>query len=152
MDKTVVIKDTKEKYGWKFTNMIDRSLKTGDYSLEGYESIFSIERKATAGELAGNIISKRFMNELKRGDRLKHFFVLCEFPLEKILTYPRGSGIPPSIWSKLKVTGHFFLKRIIEIQTAFKVKIIFCRDAEEAQQIAKAIFRRMIELYPDGDQ
>ena len=152
--KYKIIRDNREKSGyWNFiaskycSGTIDGTLSTGDYSIEGMEEIFSIERKKTTGELAGNVLTKQFVNELKRGNHLKHFFVICEFSMKDILSFPYNSGIPNVVWEKLKVTNYLILKKIIEFETLYNVRFLFVDSKENAKEVAKCIFKRMIELY-----
>lgn len=150
-----VLRDTQEKKGiWQFNKSSvcagtkDQSLDTGDYTLEGFEHIFAIERKASTGEIAGNVCTKQFANEMKRADRdLKHFFVVCEFSLQDVLNFPFGSHIPPKIWPKLKITANLLLKKIIEFEINHNVTFIFCGNATNAKEVSKSIFKRMIEKY-----
>ncbi len=128
---------------------MDESLDTGDYCVAGMQDTFSIERKASTGELSSNLTTKRFENELKRGNKLKHFYLVLEFSLADLMRFPYGSTIPKRIWPRLRVTPQFLLKRLIELQTKYNVQVIFAGDSDNAKVIAKAIFRRMVELYPD---
>ena len=56
MSKYRVIKDTREKDGWTFTEydkcegMDMDALHTGDYTLKGFEDVVCIERKASVSE------------------------------------------------------------------------------------------------------
>lgn len=154
--KYTILRDTQEKANyWNFNKsincngVVDKSLKTGDYTLENFEDIFSIERKASTGELSGNLTTKRFENELKRGSKLKHFYLVLEFSLADLMRFPYGSTIPKCIWKKLRVTPQYLLKRLIELQTQYNCQVIFAGDADNAKVIAKAIFKRMAEMYPD---
>lgn len=154
--KYKIIRDTQEKVNtWNFIKSkycdgtIDESLWTGDYTIQGMENIFSIERKASTGEIAGNVWTKQFLNELKRADKLKHFWVICEFSLKDILNFPYNSGIPKRIWPRLKVNATLILKKIIEFETNHNVKFIFAENGEVAKEAARAIFKRMIEMYGD---
>lgn len=153
--KYKVIRDVQEKKGyWEFQKskycdgVIDQHLLTGDYTLEGFEDIFALERKASTGELAGNVCTKQFVNELKRADRdLKHFFVICEFSLDDVMRFPYGSGIPKGVWNRLKITSHLLLKRIVEFELEHNVTFVFCGNADNAKEFASSVFKRMIEKY-----
>lgn len=154
--KYTVIVDNREKSGlWRFKSSehcageIEGTLRTGDYTLNGLESVFSIERKASTGEFSGNITTKRFENELKRAAKMDHFYILLEFSLHDIINFPYGSSIPPSVWKKLRVTPNYLLKRIAEIETTYGVHIVFCGNKENAQSYATVLFKRMAQLYPD---
>src|SRR5688572_30972017 len=101
-----VIKDTREKEGWDFRETPtclgteERALKTGDYSLEGFEELLCIERKATPSEVAANIIQPRFYKELERMIPFKYKYIVCEFSLFDVLRYPEGSKAPPGVIKK----------------------------------------------------
>lgn len=153
--KITIIRDTQEKKNiWRFNKAdtcngtVPESLSTGDYTIKGMEDIFSIERKASTGELAGNITTKQFENELKRGDKLKHFWVVCEFSFQDVVNFPYNSGIPNKIWPKLRVTSNYIIKRIVEMEVEHKVKFIFAGNSENAKLAAKAIFKNMADKYP----
>ena len=66
-DFTIII-DTREQQPWVFEQYVvaNKKLDTGDYSIEGYENIFAIERKKSINEIANNIIEPRFKDVLTR--------------------------------------------------------------------------------------
>ena len=156
--KYKVIRDTREKpgYGWDFpetdncAGTIIRGLKTADYSLCGLEGVLAIERKANTAEFAQNMLQKRFERELKRLDDFKHPFMILEFTVEDIMTFPINSGVPKNVWSKLRVSKWFILKRLIDFQLNYKTKIILA--GKHGREVAASIFKRMAELYgPDEE-
>ena len=59
-----VIQDTREKEGWYFSEydkcsgMESGTLKTGDYTLRGFEELVCIERKASTSEISQNLGKK----------------------------------------------------------------------------------------------
>jgi hypothetical protein len=144
-----VLRDTREKVGkWDFNELEDTTLITGDYSLSGLEkSIFVIERKASTGELSGNITEKRFVNELKRLSKFNHAYIICEFNMDEIVSFPRGSKIPIHVWPKLRVSSAFILKKIIEFETTYNVKFIFAGD--HAKAVVNALFTQMAGMYAE---
>lgn len=112
----MIIKDTREQKGWEFDEFNEftvGTLKTGDYTVEGYEDVLCVERKGTFGELAGNLTEKRFWNEIDRMGSFKYAYVICEFELKDIMMYPYNMG---KLQSKIKVTGPFLLRKIIEAE------------------------------------
>lgn len=152
----LVLKDSREQKGWNFVvndNCLGTeisTLPTGDYTIKGYESILCIERKGSTAEIAKNLLEKRFHAELERMESFAHPFVVCEFTLDDILNFPRGSGIPPKEWSKLRVSPFFLLKKIVEMQFQYKSKIIFA--GSNGQNIVSSIFKRMLEYAGKQDQ
>ena len=152
MSNYTIIRDKQEKVNyWNFEpsekciGTIVEKLDTGDYTIKGMENIFTIERKYSTGEFSGNITEERFERELNRMDNLQHSFLVLEFTLDNIYNFPFGSGIPSKKWPQLRVTSNFILKRLIEIETDHKCKIIFAGNRGE--EIATIIFKRMQQLY-----
>lgn len=146
-----VIRDTSEKenFGWWFdaddrcAGTVKASLDTGDYTIQGYESIFTIERKANTAEIAQNIYEKRFVAELERMLDFKHPFFVMEFTMDDIMRFPVNSGIPRHLWSKLKTTPAKLLKDLTTYQVKYGVPIIFA--GEFGPEVATSLFKRILE-------
>lgn len=145
---TILI-DTREQQPWEFPEfaVANRKLDTGDYSIEGLEKIFTIERKRSVSEIAGNITEKRFTNELERMVEFRHKFILMEFTLNSLLDYPVGSTVPRRLWNSLKITGKYLLKALTEISIKYNVHIIYCGNKDNAEEVALSIMKRMVEIY-----
>ena len=90
--KYQVIRDTREQNGWDFTagnsceGTLVEGLKTGDYSIKGYEHLLSIERKGCIAELASNLVEDRFERELERMESFKYSFLILEFSRKSLLS------------------------------------------------------------------
>ena len=140
--RPVAIIDSREKAGHEFDlgfygfETVKRKLKTGDYSLEGYENFISIDRKASISELAQNLFYgyKRFKAEMIRASQIKHFFLVMEFPIEYVLIFPNGSGIPRRKWDGLRATPSGFYHKLELIYKNYGVKTIFCDNRESAEK------------------
>jgi hypothetical protein len=143
-----VIKDSREQkgQGWFFhesstcEGTIKDGLKTGDYSIEGLEFEFSIERKGTSGEFSHNIIEARFERELARLNKYKWAFVILEFTYQDILDFPKGSGIPPKKWGLLRIKPKFILKKLMEFRLKYP-NIIFLLTGEDGFKTAERLMR-----------
>ena len=144
-----VIKDTREQLGWDFapsSRCLGTSLgtlKTGDYTLEGFEDSFVIERKRNMGEFSANLTQKRWLKELDRLDEFAHAYLFLEFTWDDILEFPRGSGIPPFKWKYLKVRADFLAKTFLELQLAhptLRVHFVGGRGKDVATSLFKRIF------------
>lgn len=152
--KYKVIKDTREKNGWDFDflegckAMEISCLKTGDYTIEGYEHILCIERKASTAEIANNlgVNKKRFDAEMQRISNFPQAFLILEFSMTDLLDFPRNSGIPVKKWNSIKITGKYLLKTLLEYQVLYNVKILFCDDKEQALDVCDSIFKRIMSL------
>jgi hypothetical protein len=158
--KYKVIRDTceHEGKGWIFSptehcaGTEDRNMFTADYSLDGFydNKIFVIERKGSITEFVANLTHKEkwddFKQELERMEEFKHPYIICEFPFELLSIFPRESGIPKSLWPKLRVSAGFIIKRVQEIEMKFKTKIVFA-PGELGKQYASGLFKRIVEQY-----
>lgn len=149
-----IIRDSREKVGhgwfWDTSKYCEGTkiskLEQGDYTIEGYQDFFVIERKGGVSEFASNVVQQRFKDELERSRHVKHFWILLEFSFANLIDYPVGSGIPKMKWKGLAYTGPFIMKRVIEIQMEFpNVHIIPCQD--RGKVIASSIFKRAIEEF-----
>lgn len=155
MTRYQVIRDQQEKANyWDFptsqfcTGTTVDHLKTGDYTLSGLESKFTIERKFSTGEFAKNITEKRFDRELERMSKMDHPFLVLEFSWHTVEQFPFASTIPSKYWPNLRVNSGFIKKRLMEIMTDYDIKVIFADTS--GMEIAELLFRRMSLLY--GDQ
>lgn len=141
-----VIIDTREKQQLFFSDEFvthSEALKTGDYSIKGFESVFAIERKASTAEIANNLFEDRFYDELQRLMLMPYKFLLCEFTLRDVLSFPINSGIPKWRWKKLRLTGNFIHKKLVEIQVDYGIHVVYAGDhaAEAAETIIKKIYK-----------
>lgn len=147
----LVLRDQREKLnkGWQFSasaNCVgteNATLKTGDYTLLGYENILAMERKGSISEFAKNITEDRFERELIRMDNFPFSFILLEFTMDDILNFPDGSGIPYTAQKYLKVTNYYILRRFNEIQVQHNVKVILC--GTHGKEVASSLFKLVIE-------
>lgn len=153
MSKYTVLRDKQEKnnyWDFPFSSLCNgtewKALPTGDYTLVGYEDIFTIERKWSTGEIAGNINEARFFRELERMDAFPHSFLILEFNYEDMFTFPANSGIPKKYWPKLKVTPNYLVKKMTEIDLNYKTKIIYAGQGN-GQARAETIFKYMVQKY-----
>ena len=154
-NKYTVIQDTREQDGWFFSpydrceGMEVATMNTGDYTIKGYEEVVCIERKASVSELAMNLGRKKgpFQNEMERMKSFPFSFLILEFDMEHLLKYPEGSRVPNKSRSKVKVTGKYLLKCLMEFQIWYETKILFCGNKQNAFLVCNSIFKRLAELF-----
>ncbi|KKM72230.1 hypothetical protein LCGC14_1422630 [marine sediment metagenome] len=129
-----IIRDTREKPGYGFfweKNMnpkrrppicdgtITQTLKTGDYSLVGYEDILCIERKEDYAELWGNYAERdRFQDEMERMSTIKHKMVIIETQLTKDIF-----GLSPPQY-KTSVPGRAMTRWLMSLTAKYGVPFI----------------------------
>ena len=136
-----IIVDTREQKPWTFEHYhtSHAKLDTGDYSIQGLETIVGIERKRNVAEVANNITESRFKDVVDRMSQLKHSFILLEFNLEDVLRYPIGSTVPKRLWDKIKITPAYLLKHITNLQLEHNIKVLFCGNSVNAERMAETI-------------
>ena len=150
----VIIEDTREKNGWDFDGFeeckatVHRGLKTGDYTLEGLEDILCIERKASTGELAMNLgkKQKQFDAEIERMSEFRWAYILCEFSIDTLMQFPKGSTIPHNRWKYLRMNGKFMWRKICEYKEKHGVETLFCDTKANAEESAIQIFNKVTEI------
>jgi len=143
-----IIQDTREKNGWDFIFSDDEitraGLKCGDYTTDKLEDLVRIERKASSGELYGNLSAQkakdRFYRELEKLEMFEFAYIICEFPESRIYEFPRNSGIPRTTQKYIKIGSKYFRKLIHNITKDFNVEILFFDDRDEAEQFTHSLF------------
>ncbi|NBX73233.1 MAG: hypothetical protein EBQ89_02925 [Alphaproteobacteria bacterium] len=143
-DFTIII-DTREQQPWSFEDYVvaNKKLDTGDYSIEGLQDVFAIERKKSINEIANNIIEPRFKDVVHRMSQLKYSFFLLEFSMNDVLNYPVGSNLPKRMWDKVRITPAFIMKNILDWQLKYDIKVLFCNNASNAEKVAEYIIKRI---------
>lgn len=145
-----VIIDTREKKNifyfksYADVDIISRKLDCGDYSVESYEHIVTVDRKATTNELSLNLgaESARFTRELERMRNITFCYFVCSFPYSYVESFPVNSNIPKKRWKGLRITSNYLKRRIKEIEEDYpNVKFIFCNTQGEAEETTYNILK-----------
>ena len=91
-----IIIDTREQRRYDFPDAIHRALPSGDYSLEGLEETFAIERKSLA-DWVNTVVHnrRRFCAELKRLQAYDFAAVVIESSFADILRGDYRSDVTP---------------------------------------------------------
>ena len=144
-----IIIDTREQQPWVFEDYTtaNEKLDTGDYSIEGMADLLCIERKHSIGEIANNITEPRFKDVISRMSKYRYPFMLMEFDLEDVLTFPVGSDIPKNIWAKIKISPKYILKYITDMSITYNIYVIFCGSKSNAKNIAISIMKRVYDKH-----
>jgi hypothetical protein len=146
----LVKRDTREQLGWEFPEKdrcrgtVAATLKTGDYTLEGFEDRFVIERKRSPSELSQNLFQKRFDAELVRLDKFEHAYLFLEFEFADLVRFPENSGVPKSKWPFLRVTPQLLVKRLHEVQLEHpSLRVLFV--GRYGREAASSLFKRVVD-------
>jgi len=123
-----IIVDTREQRPYQFekyeVEAIRHTLKTGDYSLAGYEDRVAFERKSL-DDLIGCLTTgrDRFERELARAKGLDLFAVVVEASMQDV---KQGKF-------RSKVNPHAALQSIIAFQVRYGCQFIWAGTREEAE-------------------
>jgi hypothetical protein len=142
-----IIQDTREKKPWTFqaTGSVQdvkvTKLDTGDYSIQGMEDEFMVERKASVDELfmSLGVQWKRFEREMERARPFKHKYLVIEATMREIY---RGSRFS-------KMSGRFIMARLVYLQLEYDVKVIF---AGSGKHVPGFIIQLMKAAYADANR
>lgn len=149
-----VIRDDREKKkkGWIWgqfpsnAGTVVQRLKTGDYTLKGYENVLCIERKGSVKELATNLHQKRFMESLKRMEQFPVKAVILEFDFADLTDWPKSSGLPPHKMPKHLSYPGCVLAAFWKVQMKFPT-IPFIFAGNSGKEAASSLFKRVVEKY-----
>ena len=155
-----IVKDTREQKGWNFSpyaqceGMIEQKLDTGDYTILGMEDYVCVERKASVEELAMNLGSKKraFMNEIQRMKEFPHRVLVLEFSMQDVIDFPKGTDIPHHQLEKIKISGRYMMRCLLEFQIFDDIDVMFCGNKYNAFMYASSLFKRVNEKYTIGRQ
>lgn len=145
---TRVVVDSREQRPYAFAGSVRKALPAGDYSLEGLENQFAIERKSL-DDFVSTVVrdGKRFAVELRKLQGYDLAFVIIEGSVSEILSGGYVSKIHPQ--ALLGMTT----KLMLDYQP---VHFLFCHDRPHAY----AVVSRLLELtaqkfakgHPDGNR
>lgn len=150
MTKFLLVRDTREKVGFWDWNEDDYcqgctvdTIKYGDYSIKGLEDLIFIERKKTTAEFANNCVEKRFNNLISAVKDKKYKFIIFEFDLEDILTYPINSGVPRWQFKKIRIKPPFLMAYIAKLMIDYNINIIYAGNKDRAESICYSLCKQI---------
>ncbi len=161
--KPVIIVDTREKKPWKFNKCstcegsIIQKLDTGDYTIQGMEDIFVIEKKSSVSELYLNLgfEKDRFIREMERIQSFKYKFLFFEFGIKDIYDW---ATISKRITGKRAgLTPQYIISMLIELEVKYGVKTVFLgshksdKDKTKIKQFINRFLYKYYNLYMAGD-
>ena len=149
-DKLEIIMDTREKHdfflfeSYPDVEVTRKKLKTGDYTVKGFENKITVDRKANTKEWYMNIGQqrKRFANELDRMRSFDEAYFICAFPFSYFSIFPEKSSIPEVQLKNLKITPSYLRLRVYQIQEQYPtINFIFCDNKDIAEQKTYEVLR-----------
>lgn len=141
-----IVQDTREQTPipfdkFKGVEVARLGLKTGDYSIQGYEDAICFERKSVQ-DLVGTLIGghERFLREMERMRSFKAKYILVEHTPDILYAYCAKHG-----W------GHKFniiIQSLLAYACHYQVRVRFCKDRED---MANYIVKKAREFVNGGD-
>lgn len=126
---------TSVRHPW---NVQRAGLKTGDYSIAGFEEIFTVERKSLA-DFMGCIFTERFDNELKRMAEMPHKAIIIETDLT--------SAMRPENIGRDKIHPNCVLGKLVSYVLNYDVPPILVDSRQLGQATAMYMMRQFYEKY-----
>lgn len=135
-EEIVITTDTREQLFLDFTKFrgvssVRGTLKTGDYSIQGYEDQITFERKSVQ-DLVGTLTSghTRFLREMERMRTFKAKYILIEHTPDILYNYCAKHG-----WQRKFNT---IIQSLLAYACHYQVRVRFCKDREDmAEYIVK---------------
>lgn len=135
-EEIVIRTDTREQLFLDFTKFrgvssVRGTLKTGDYSIQGYEDQITFERKSVQ-DLVGTLTSghTRFLREMERMRSFKAKYILIEHTPDILYNYCAKHG-----WQRKFNT---IIQSLLAYACHYQVRVRFCKDREDmAEYIVK---------------
>lgn len=138
-----VIQDSREQTpldfsGFRGVETARQGLKTGDYSIVGYEDSVCFERKSVQ-DLVGTLIGghERFLRELERMRNFDEKYILVEHTPTILFNYCLKHG-----WQKKFDT---IIQSLLAYACHYDVRVRFCKDREDMAQYIVKKSREYIE-------
>lgn len=117
--------------GFAGVNVVKKGLKTGDYSVAGYEDSICFERKAVS-DLVGTLIGghERFLREMERMKDFEIKYILIEHTAGTVYRYCDKHG-----W-ELKFDT--IIQSLLAYAYHYRVRVRFCKNRDDmAEYIVK---------------
>jgi ERCC4-type nuclease len=124
-----LIEDSREQTPLSFTkfsgvSIIRQGLKTGDYSIQGYEDAICFERKSVQ-DLVGTLIGghERFLREMERMKDFEIKYILVEHSPSIVYHYCNTHG-----WQN---KFDILIQSLLAYAYHYQVRVRFCKDRED---------------------
>jgi len=138
--------DTREQQPLEFEDVatVRGTIKTGDYSLEGDQDCFAVERKSLPDLIQSLAIQKNFSRELKKIRRARaagfpRLFYVVEANREDIEQFNY------SIFTGGRVGPGFIFHQLSELEYVHDVHVVFSGDALGAARDVHRLLKRRSE-------
>lgn len=146
--KFTILRDSREKTGWNFrasancNGMEIRKLKTGDYSLKGYEHLVMIERKSIP-DLWCTFLQRRevFLKEIARASEYPIKYLIIEGSYKDIAAGFRYSKVNPDV----------ILAMLISLEIRYDIHVVFLdKRSDVSQEYVRKLLAKLFRYCEEG--
>lgn len=140
-NKLVIIVDTREQkpYVFKDHRVVFKALKTGDYSVEGYEHYFAIERKSFPDFIHSITVDRRrFEEEIRRGRRMRFFCIVVEFDCRNCW----------SSFTESKIAKKAIINTALLWSFKHGVPVYFAGNRTQGKYVVKTLCEACVKYWP----
>lgn len=138
-----IIVDTREQDGLSFEGFrgvesVRSGLKTGDYSVQGYEDKICFERKSIP-DLVGTLIGghERFLREMDRMKGYEVKYILVEHTAGTVYRYCERHGV--------EYKFDIIMQSLLAYAYHYHVRVRFCKDREDMAKYIVAKSREYLK-------
>ena len=148
-----VLMDDREKKAWDLPYKVERKrLKTGDYSLVGFENVIAIEKKSGLIELLNDLTAdyrNTFEKFLKRLSKYPVKCIIVEDTLSELSISRALMHVRKKSGGRARLTSKSIYYWTAEIAAKYGIPIVFVGKASKAYllpEIFRAAFERANEI------
>ena len=141
MSEFVIVVDTREQAPYSFPSMVVATLKSGDYSVQGFESEVCVERKSHA-DAYGTIGNgrERFRRELERMAAMEYAAIVIESSLKDFLSPPPYSALNPKS----------AIGSLLSWSVKYGVHVFFAGDRAHGQAVTAKLLEKFHQYKVEG--
>lgn len=148
-EQITLIIDTREQDSLSFEKFrgiesIRQGLKTGDYSIQGYEDAICFERKSVQ-DLVGTLIGghERFLREMERMKGFETKYILVEHSPSIVYHYCTKHG-----WER---KFDIIIQSLLAYAYHYQVRVRFCKDREDMAGYIVRKSREFVEKHGESE-
>lgn len=149
----IVLMDDREKKAWDLPYKVERKrLKTGDYTIKGFENVIAIEKKSGLIELLNDLTAdyrNTFEKFLKRLSKYPVKCIIVEDTLSELSISRALMHVRKKSGGRARLTSKSIYYWAAEIAAKYGIPIVFVGKASKAYllpEIFRAAFERANEL------
>lgn len=146
-DPMIIRVDTREQLPCDFDSSYILTtcgtIPVGDYSIEGDEDSFSVERKSLSDFVQAVSLSKNWIRELNKIAKMKERNLVCAYILE--CSFDDIKKFDYSIFSSGAITSQFVYRRVAQLIYEYNCHVVFAGSREGGAYAVALLLKRRKE-------